>query len=182
MNNNEHIAIDVETTGMSPLKGHRVIEVGAVRIGHKMLGQEFHSLIDCDRRIPKAAQRVHGITDSMLHGQPMPESVFRKLRSFIGTAVLVAHNAQFDRAFLVAEYGRLGWRLPNQFICTLQLSRRRLPKLSNYKLTTVARHLLGDKVKNTRAHRALNDARLTAGIWLELGEDDVPVSIYGTNQ
>jgi DNA polymerase III epsilon subunit len=166
--NKEYIAIDVETTGMSPMRGHRIIEVGAVKIGQNTLGPEFHSLIDCGRRITKGAQKVHGISNSMLHGQPKPENVFQKFRSFVGSADLVAHNAQFDRSFLVAEYGRLGWRLPNQFICTLRLSQRNLPRLSNYKLITIARYLLGNRAKNAQTHRALNDARLAAGIWLKI--------------
>ena len=107
------IAIDVETTGMSPLAGHRIIEIGAVQVNDGMLGREFHSLINCGRPIRRGAGLVHGITPAMLQGQPQPQEAFTALRAFIGSAPLVAHNAAFDRMFLRHEFGRLGWSLPN---------------------------------------------------------------------
>lgn len=164
----EFIACDVETSGLSPLRGQRVIEIGAVRVTNGALCQEFHSLIDCGRNIPALAGRVHGITPAMLRGQPCPQDAFQAFRTFIGNALLVAHNAPFDRSFLQHEFSRLGWGLSNRFLCTLDLCRRRIPQLPNHKLETVARHLLGDLPADTRLHRALGDARLVAMILLEL--------------
>ena len=43
----EIVAFDVETTGLSPNMGHRIIEVGADRIVNGSFVEEFHSLIDC---------------------------------------------------------------------------------------------------------------------------------------
>jgi DNA polymerase-3 subunit epsilon len=65
----EVVAFDVETTGLSPHRGHRVIEIGAVRVLNGKFGEEFHSLIDCGGRISMSAQRIHGITPAMLRGQ-----------------------------------------------------------------------------------------------------------------
>jgi DNA polymerase III subunit epsilon len=104
----------------------------------------------------------------MLRGQPPPDVVLAAFRDYIDGALLVAHNARFDMAFLRHEFSRLKWPLTNRSSCTLELSRRRLPRLPNHRLETVARHLLGELPAQTRRHRALDDARLTAQVWLRL--------------
>jgi len=106
----------------------------------------------------------------MLEGQPGPEGVYPASRDFIGGSTLVAHNASFDIAFLAHEMGRLGMSLPNRYACTLRRARMRLPGLSNHRLETVCRHLFGGLPEGGRRHRALEDARLTARMWLALME------------
>ena len=162
----ETVAIDVETTGLSPASGHRVIEIAAVRVSGHGLGESFHSLIDCGRPVPSRVRRVHGIGDEMLAGQPGPALVFERFRHFIGNSPLVAHNAAFDRAFIRHEFGRLGWRFNNRIHCTLALSRRHLPDLPDYRLETVFRHLFPEDGDALRLHRALDDARVAGRIWM----------------
>jgi DNA polymerase III subunit epsilon len=162
------IAIDLETTGLHAAFGDRVIEIGAVRIVDGTVIAEFGQLIHTSRRISRAVSRVHGICKSMLQGQPVPHEVFPRLREFIDINVLIAHNATFDSRFLRMEFARLGLRLSNRFICTLKLAQTHLPGLPNYRLETVARHLLGNLPSDLQLHRALPDARLTARVWLEL--------------
>jgi DNA polymerase-3 subunit epsilon len=168
----EIVAVDVETTGLSPQRGHRVIEIGAVRIVNGAFTEEFHSLIDCGGSISMSAQRIHGITPAMLRGQPPPAAAFAAFRAFIGQALLVAHNAPFDISFLRHEFGRLGWPLPNRSLCTLQACRRRLIRLSDYRLETVAQRLLGPLPEDGCRHRAIDDARLVARVWVALREKD----------
>jgi DNA polymerase-3 subunit epsilon len=163
------IVLDFETTGFSPHKGDRVIEIGAVAVACGEIVGEFQSLVQVPRAIPWQASRVHGITDAMLAGQPLPEEIFRKFYDFIGGSTLVAHNARFDLTFLRYELGRLGMGLSNRHRCTLELARRQLPHLTDHRLETVARHLLGPLPAETRLHRALDDARLTARVWLAMG-------------
>lgn len=167
----EIIAIDVETTGLSPHMGHRVIEIGAVRIVNGSLAEEFHHLIDCGAAVSMSAQRIHGITPALLRGQPQPAIAFAAFRDFIGPSALVAHNARFDMSFLRNEFGRLGRTLPNRALCTLELSRRRLRTLPDYRLETLVRRLLGPQPPDRRRHRALEDARLVARVWLELNAE-----------
>jgi DNA polymerase-3 subunit epsilon len=88
---------------------------------------------------------------------------------FIGTSQLVAHNAAFDRAFVQHELGLLGMPFANPWYCTLQLSRRQLPRLFNHRLETVYRHLFGGLPEEVQRHRALDDARMAARVWIELG-------------
>ena len=165
-----HVIVDVETTGLSPRNGHRVIEIGAVAVeGGEIVG-EFASLIDAGVSVPYPVQAIHGITDEMLAGQPTPEQVIPLFDRFIRESVLVAHNAAFDIRFLRHEFARLGMGIPNAHRCTLELSRRRLPRLSDHKLETVYLHLFPDEGSHRQSHRALGDARMTARIWLKMTE------------
>jgi len=165
-----YIACDVETSGLSPSRGGRVIEVGAVAFEDGRLTDEFGTLINVDCSIHRAAQRVHGISRVMLAGMPEPAGVWRDFLVFIGGCPLVAHNAAFDAAFLRNELSLLGMRMTHRFYCSLVLSRKLLPDLPNHRLATVAHHLLGPLPPNVRLHRALDDARLTAGIWMALNK------------
>jgi DNA polymerase-3 subunit epsilon len=166
--NKRIVVLDLETTGFSPHRGDRVIEIGAVAVICGVVVAEFQSLIRVPRAIPWQASRVHGITDEMLAGQPSPEEIFPEFCDFIGGSTLVAHNARFDLSFLRYELRLLGLGLNNNHLCTLELARRRLPHLPDHRLETVARHLLGQLPAETRLHRALDDARLAARVWMAM--------------
>jgi len=164
----QYVALDVETTGLSPQNGDRVIEIGAVAIENQSIIAEFSSLIDIDKRIPWQVQQVHGITNEMLEGEPKPDEVWSEFYNFITKSTLVAHNASFDVGFLRHEFALLGMSLNNRFLCTLKMSRKLYPDLSNHKLETVGRYLLGRSCERMQRHRALDDAKLAAMIWLEM--------------
>lgn len=139
--------IDVETTGLSPRKGHRIIEVGLIIMQGELCIGEYHSFITADCQIPDNACRIHGITNSMLVDQPRPEKVFPALKRLIDGNLLVAHNAPFDISFLRHEYGRLGMLFNNRFSCTLERSRMKYPTLRNHRLDTVYRHISGSEAQ-----------------------------------
>lgn len=162
------IAIDVETTGLSPTRGDRVIELGAVVCNGDTICEEFHSLICVKKQIHWAAQQVHGITYEMLAGKPTADEIMPRFREFIKNSTLVAHNARFDMGFISNEFLQLGMGLSNPYHCTLDLSRRLYPKLRNHKLETVYRHLFGRMPVDGQTHRALDDARLVARMWMEM--------------
>jgi DNA polymerase-3 subunit epsilon len=159
------VFFDVETSGLSPSCGARVIEVGAVAVSAGQIEAEFSTLLDVDCDIHWAAQRVHGISRSKLRGQPRPEEVWPAFLVFAGDAPLIAHNAPFDSRFLHFELNLLGLNLHNHVFCSLATSRRRYPHLASHRLETVARHVLGEIPGDCRLHRALGDARLLARVW-----------------
>lgn len=163
-----YVVFDVETTGLRLWRNDRIIEIGAVAVIGEDMTEEFHTFIAADKPITKAAQRVHGITREMLTGQPKAKEALIAFQRFIGNSTLVAHNADFDIGFLGYEYSRIGQGLRNRHICTLKLSRKLYPQLPDYRLETVAKHILGIKIERDRHHRALGDARLTARIWLKM--------------
>ena len=163
-----HVVVDLETTGLSPRQGHRVIEIGAVAVENGAVVEDFTSLIDAGVSVPPVVQAIHGITDEMLAGQPKPEEVLPLFSAFIANSVLVAHNAAFDVRFLRHEFARLKMGLPNRHVCTLEMSRLRFPRLPDRTLETVYLHLFHDAAFIRQNHRALDDARMTARIWLRL--------------
>jgi DNA polymerase-3 subunit epsilon len=165
-----HVVIDLETTGLSPRQGHRVIEIGAVAVENGAVVGEFTTLIDAGVPVPPVVQAIHGITDDMLAGQPPPEEVLPLFRAFIENSILVAHNAAFDIRFLRHEFARLGMGLPHPHVCTLEMSRLRFPRLIDRTLETVYLHLFPDAGLHRQNHRALDDARMTAKIWLKMEE------------
>lgn len=162
------VIVDVETTGQSVKAGGRVIEIGAVALEGGQIVAEMGTLIDTGAFISYFAYRVHGISEDMLVGQPEPEEVWSSFWDFIGDSELIAHNSPFDSAFIRHELALIGLQSPNQWHCTVRLARKCLPQLSNHKLDTVYRHLCGDIPAGMQRHRALDDARMTAQIWLEL--------------
>jgi DNA polymerase-3 subunit epsilon len=163
-----HVVVDLETTGLSPRQGHRVIEIGAVAVENGAIAGEFTSLIDAGVPVPPVVQAIHGITDEMLAGQPKPEEVLPLFSAFIADSILVAHNAAFDVRFLRHEFARLKMGLPNRHICTLEMSRLRFPRLPDRTLETVYLHLFPDVGLHRQNHRALDDAMMTAKIWLKM--------------
>src|SRR3990172_3167556 len=162
------VALDVETTGLSHSRGDRVIEIGAVAITDGEIISEFDTLIYIEKKIPWHAQQVHGITDAMLRGKPPSEEVFPELHRFISGNAIIAHNARFDIGFLKHEFHCIGIPFNPEYHCTLEMSRRLFPRLVNHKLETVYKHLCGELPHNIHRHRALDDARLTARVWMEM--------------
>jgi len=167
-----HVVVDVETTGLSPRQGHRVIEIGAVAVENGAVVGEFTTLIDAGVPVPPIVQAIHGITDEMLAGQPKPEEVLPLFHAFIADSILVAHNAAFDVRFLRHEFAKLKMGLPNRHVCTLEMSRLRFPHLPDRTLETVYLHLFHDAAFIRQNHRALDDARMTAKIWLKMEGDE----------
>jgi DNA polymerase-3 subunit epsilon len=163
-----HVVVDVETTGMSVVRGGRVIEVGAVSVEGGRIVAELATLIETDAPIAAGAYRVHGISRDMLAGMPVPADAWPWLVDFWGDAPLIAHNAPFDSCFIRHELSLLGRRLPNRWHCTVRLARKRLPQLPNHRLDTVYGYLFGAIAEGTQRHRALDDARMTARVWVEL--------------
>jgi DNA polymerase III subunit epsilon len=104
------VVLDTETTGLRPRAGDRLVSLGAVRVrgGAVRHDELFDRLVHPGRAIPASATRIHGITDSMVAGAEGPEAVLPAFLAFAGDAVLAAHDAWFDLAFLEPELARLG--------------------------------------------------------------------------
>ncbi len=163
-----HVVVDLETTGLSPRHGHRIIEIGAVAVEGGAVVGEFTTLVDAGVPIPVTVQAIHGITDEMIEGQPKPEEAFPRFYDFIAGSVLIAHNAAFEVTFLRHEFARLKLGFPNRHVCTLEMCRRRFPRLADHTLETIYLHLFPDPAFLRQSHRALDDARMTAKIWMAM--------------
>jgi DNA polymerase III subunit epsilon len=165
----EFVVLDLETTGGSPAND-RITEVGAVKIrGGEVLGT-FHTMVNPEVPIPPLISALTGITDSMVAGAEPIEVVLPCLLEFLGRAVLVAHNASFDRRFVQANLERHGYqRLANRVVCTARLARKLLPRdeVPNVRLATLAAYL---GATSAPCHRALTDARATVDVFHSLLE------------
>lgn len=159
------LALDTETTGMSPADGHRLVEVARVSIVDGALGEEWSSLVRPGRPIPADAARVHGIRDEMVADAPLPADVGRALRASCADLPLVFHNAPFDLPFLRALFAEAGAPpLVNPIVDTLGLARGLSGSGGNALGALAAR--LGLPAET--AHRALGDTRTTARVFLAL--------------
>lgn len=155
--------VDTETTGSSPSRGDRLTEIAAVRVRNGCVVDRYATLVNPDRPIPPAITRLTGITDAMVAKAPSFERIAPELLDFLGDAVIVAHNAPFDRAFLDSELRRVYNRaLVAPSVCTVQLSRRVVPGLESYRLDMLASHF-GISIRDR--HRALGDAEATSEIF-----------------
>lgn len=163
------IVIDVETTGMLPEKGDRVIEIGAVKMRGAQIVERFEQLIRPDFLVTREIEALTGITNSMLQDAPVSRRVMTAFVDFIGSYPFVAHNAAFDQKFIDAELSLFGKSRPTNFNCTLQLARRIYPDPINYKLATLVQY---KKLRPAATfHRALADAEMTAQLWLAINND-----------
>ncbi len=165
---------DVETTGLDPRRGHRIIEIAGIRIENGMINEEksFVSLVNPERDIPWEARQVNKISDEAVKNAPGIEEVLPKFLEFANGSILVAHNAIFDMGFMGVEK-ELCWGyldLP-ECICTMRLSRAIFPNEFGHSLDAVARRL--KLVIPAARHRALPDVLLTAEAlmkMIEIGE------------
>ncbi|MCX5494844.1 DNA polymerase III subunit epsilon [Kaistia dalseonensis] len=163
------IVFDTETTGLDPLKGDRLVEIGCVElVNHLPTGQTYHVYINPERSMPAEAFRVHGLSDEFLADKPVFSAVVDEFEAFIGDAMLIAHNATFDINFINAEFARLGKPpvAPARVIDTLVLARRKHPMGPNSLDALCARYGI-DTAKRT-VHGGLVDSELLAEVYLEL--------------
>ncbi len=110
------IVFDTETTGLSPLAGDRVVEIGCVELFNRVeTGRTFHAYFNPERPMPSGAEAVHGLTDAFLADKPRFRDRAAELLEFLGDCPLVAHNASFDFGFLNHELNNCGRpaRLPD---------------------------------------------------------------------
>jgi DNA polymerase-3 subunit epsilon len=155
-----YAVIDIETTGFSPGRGDRVVEVAIARVDARgRIEDEYATVLNPGRDVGPIF--VHGISNSEVLDAPRFEDVAGELLDRLDGAVVVAHNAVFEERFLAAEFGRLGLQLPlNPALCSLWLARRTM-RTPNHKLTTLAR---AAGLSTVGAHAALADVRTVAAL------------------
>lgn len=159
------IAFDLETTGTVP-GVDQIVEIGAVRFINGEPEALYSTLVDPQISIPKGASAVNGIYDEMVKGKPKIDTLLESFSQFCGDDPLVAHNANFDAQFLLADYKKHEFGTPRGVVLdTLPIARKVFPGLSNYKLGTLVQHV---KITMGTAHRAEDDASACGRLFLEL--------------
>ena len=99
------VFIDFETTGLYFEKGERIIEIGAVKVDSQGNYFYFQKLVNPQRQIPLAVQKIHNITDDMVNKSPPIEKIIEDFRKFIDERCILGYNLDFDLSFLVPYLG-----------------------------------------------------------------------------
>lgn len=163
------IVLDTETTGLDPLNGDRLVEIGCIELVNRIpSGQTFHVYLNPERSMPAEAFAIHGLSDEFLKDKPRFAAVADEFIGFLGDAPLVIHNAGFDIGFLNAELERAGRPLigRERLVDTLLLARRKHAGASNRLDDLCVRYAI-DHSRRTK-HGALLDAELLAEVYVEL--------------
>jgi DNA polymerase III epsilon subunit family exonuclease len=169
--------LDVETTGASADFGHRVTELGIVRMEGGQVVGEYQQLIDPQRKISPGVSALTGITNEMVAGQPRFGEQLPAALPLLQGAVVVGHNVRFDLSFLLREFRRSGSDMAELLgdvpvLDTVRIARRRFGRGGNGLQRLAPR--VG--IAPTGAHRALADAQTTAMVFQRLLE---PIGGWG---
>jgi DNA polymerase III epsilon subunit family exonuclease len=163
--------LDTETTGASAEFGHRVIELGIVRVEKGKTVAEYQQLIDPQRRVSPGVTALTGISQAMVEGQPTFADQLPAAMELLKGAVVLGHNVRFDLSFLRKEFRRSGMEITEVLgevpvMDTVRIARRRFGRGGNGLQMLAPRMGILPSV----AHRALADAQTTAAVFEKLME------------
>ena len=168
----KYIILDTETTGLEVLRGHRVIEIGAVLMNDRKKSDEhFHTYLNPSRLIDEEASKVHGIMNEDLLDKPSFDEIAEEFLEFVDGSTLVIHNADFDIGFLNNELKLASSKYPMlQDICeiedSLAIAKDKFPGQRN-SLDALANRFEISNYDRT-FHGALLDANILADVYMML--------------
>ncbi|TES91707.1 MAG: DEAD/DEAH box helicase [Anaerolineales bacterium] len=154
------VALDIETTGLDA-KSDSIIEIGAIRFNKRRIEDEFSTLINPGRTIPSFITKLTGITNAMVRSSPTIDDVLQELEDFVADLPILGHNVQFDLSFF-KDFGLFRY---NDALDTYDMASVLLPNAGRYNLGALGLYF-GIPIPAT--HRALDDARVTYGIFTRL--------------
>ena len=159
----DYVIFDLETTGISP-NYDEVIEISALKVKGGEVVDEFNTLVNPGRKIPFGATKVNGITNAMVAEAPAFSHVLAEFLDFAEGLVLVGHNiARFDMKFIWRDAEQYFGEIPqNNYVDTLQVARKHLPKMEHHRLVDLAEHY---GISSEGAHRALNDCYMNQKVY-----------------
>ncbi|PKM47462.1 MAG: DNA polymerase III subunit epsilon [Firmicutes bacterium HGW-Firmicutes-8] len=155
--------LDIETTGLNP-DTDDIIEIGAVTACKGEIIDRFHTLVKPSKKLPLKIKNLTGITDDMLEKAPSPADIREALLTFLGNFPIVGHNITFDTVFLNRK---MGGRIDNRLLDTLDFVQVALPRAASYRLDSV-KSILG--VEKNPSHRALGDAETACALFFKCFE------------
>ena len=161
-----YAVVDVETTGGPFLGGHRMTDIAIYEVRGGVVEEEYRSLVNPGRTIPPHIEVLTGISNRMVSSAPFFDHIATDVLERLEGRIFVAHNVRFDWGFVSRQLAEAIGEVPNvERVCTVQMTRRLIPRLRRRNLDAVARHF-GIKVQDR--HRAHGDALATARVLIRL--------------
>lgn len=160
---NDYVVFDLETTGLDVMN-NSITEIGAVKIKKGVITEEFSTLIKPEHDLTEKIIALTGITPEMVKNAPEISAVIPDFMKFIDGAIIIAHNAEFDVKFIKKFAAREEYEVNNKVLDTVELSRKYLPQLKHNNLDALAEYFS----ICFNHHRALDDAKTTAEVFLEI--------------
>ena len=151
--------VDLETTGLPESRSAEIIEIGVLLLdpGLATVGVGS-SLVRPTRPIPALVSRLTGLVDEDVEGAPRMIALRDKIKEALAGRLLVAHQADFERAFLRKEIDPgLG---SARYLDTQDVLAITHPDTPDLRLETFVRTLLGREER----HRAFEDALDAAAV------------------
>ena len=163
------VVADIETTGFSPDKGGRIIEIGAVKIDEQgNIIDTFQSYVNPSLKIPTKITALTGITNEMVANAPKSGEVLRDFYKFFRGSTMVFHNAPFDwDRFIVPFLERLGIKIPSNYPCldTKEISKFCFPEEKKHDLEALCSRL---DIEIKDHHSAFADVQMTAKAFIAM--------------
>ncbi len=164
MNNNTFAVVDLETTGHSPVKGDRIIQIAIVFINDGIVGEKYVRFVNPGQKIPEFIKQLTSISDEDVSTAPYFEEIADEVSNLLQGSVFVAHNTDFDLSFLQNEFIRCGVpKWSGKKIDTVEFSKILFPTAHSYRLQEITEQL---GIPLATAHRADEDAEATAHLFL----------------
>ena len=164
------IALDTETTGLSPQNVDRIVEIGCVElINHMPSGRTYQTYLNPQKTMDPSAEEVHGLSNDFLKDQPLFKEIASEFLEFISDSPLIIHNAEFDIGFLKKEHSATSVSdnfLDNEIIDSLKLARKISPGIKNTLDALCERYSIDNSDRTL--HGALLDAKLLAFVYLKM--------------
>ena len=187
-----YIIFDTETTGLDPLSGDRVIEIGCVEMLDKQIsGKEYNQLINPECTISQETIEITHITNEIVADKPVFKNIANDFLTFLQDnssgaekIVLVAHNASFDLKFLNHELKLAGFEgalSKFEVLDTLEIARRKYPGQKASLDVLCNRFGISLEERKKEGHGALLDSKILADVFIKLLED-TNVDTLGTDE
>lgn len=155
------VVIDVETTGLRAATDD-IVELSAIKFVEYEATEAFTTLVKPEHGIKEAALTVNHITQEMVENAPTIGKVMPAFIDFCEAYPLVGHNIVFDLKFLYVNGFPL--QKKTKYFDTLELSKKTIQNIDNYKLDTICRYC---GIYRNSSHRALSDC-LATGILFDV--------------
>ena len=177
------VILDTETTGLSVLEKHRIVEIGCIELKNQIpTGKIYHQYINPQRSVSESAYKIHGYSDEFLSNKKIFSEIAESFVNFIKSKKIIIHNASFDLSFLNYELKKIKKKEidKNLIIDTLDIARQKYPGSQN-SLDALCKRFNIDNSKREK-HNALMDCQLLREVYINLVDQKEPKLSLETNE